>query len=95
MPLAHEIRTNNKTGRRKVKTTPQMAIKLFCIECMGFQRRLVKECKASLCPLHPYREGRNPGLRKRLSKQAREMLQTRLKTPKALGKKSSRIDDRR
>jgi hypothetical protein len=44
-----------KTGRDKI--TRAQAIKLFCIECMGFQKSLVKDCTDQQCPLWPYRRG--------------------------------------
>ena len=44
-----------KSGRDKI--TRAQAIKLFCIECMGFQKSLVKDCCDPQCPLWPYRKG--------------------------------------
>lgn len=38
--------------------TPRLAIKAFCLECQGFERRAVAECGAQHCPLwrfRPYR----------------------------------------
>jgi hypothetical protein len=34
------------------------AIKAFCVECMGHQPQLVKECTAPDCPLYGFRLGR-------------------------------------
>ena len=42
----------------RMKITRAQAIKLFCIECMGYQKRLVKDCPDIKCPLWPYRLGR-------------------------------------
>jgi len=44
------------------------AIKVFCIECMGYDREAVKECTSETCPLwmyrplvkHAHRKSRNP-----------------------------------
>ena len=44
-----------KTGRDKI--TRAQAIKLQCIECMGFQKSLVKDCSDQQCPLWPFRKG--------------------------------------
>lgn len=44
-----------KTARDKI--TRAQAIKLFCIECMGFQKSLVKDCSDPACPLWPFRRG--------------------------------------
>ena len=57
--ITHEIRAENKKGKRTVKTTPLKAIALHCIECFAFQKSMVKDCSAPLCPLYPYRLGRD------------------------------------
>jgi hypothetical protein len=44
-----------KTERDKV--TRSQAIKAFCIECMGYQKSLVKDCPDLGCPLWPFRKG--------------------------------------
>jgi hypothetical protein len=44
-----------KTGRDKI--TRAQAIKLQCIECMGYQKSLVKDCPDVGCPLWPFRKG--------------------------------------
>ena len=33
----------------------RMAIKAFCQECCGYDRRAVAECSTVVCPLWPYR----------------------------------------
>lgn len=58
MPLNHKIRTNRKTGIRKVKLTPLKAIRFQCLECMGFQQKFIEECIDTLCPLYHYRMGK-------------------------------------
>lgn len=40
--------------------SPLKAIKLFCLECCGYQRDEVKSCTASACPLYCFRDGKNP-----------------------------------
>jgi hypothetical protein len=59
MAVAHKIRT--KTGKtRKVSLTPLSAIRAFCLECVCWSRGEVKKCTDPLCPLYPFRSGKNP-----------------------------------
>jgi hypothetical protein len=53
----------------KKSKSPVKAIRLFCLECMGWDRRYkdsgkpfedVKNCPDVLCPLFDFRFGRNP-----------------------------------
>ena len=46
-------------------TSPLKAIRANCVECMGGQRSLVRECDLRGCPLWPYRLGKNPFITKR------------------------------
>ena len=43
------------------KATPRNAIKAFCIECQGYQRKEVTNCKVIDCPLNLYRPYRKAG----------------------------------
>jgi hypothetical protein len=45
--------------RDKVRN-PLTAVRAFCVECMGGYVSEVKACSNGLCPLHPFRMGRNP-----------------------------------
>lgn len=62
MAIRHTIRhkdyipTDPKT--RTVTITRGKAIRLFCCECMGHQAYEVKNCPDKLCPLFPYKMGR-------------------------------------
>ncbi len=57
--IKHPIRT--KDGEtRIVNLTPLKAIRLQCIECMGFSVYESANCTSPLCSLFPYREGDNP-----------------------------------
>lgn len=38
------------TGRSRAK-----GVKAFCQECMGYERKLVRNCSDTGCPLYPYR----------------------------------------
>jgi hypothetical protein len=31
------------------------AMRMFCLECMGYSERGVEECTTTVCPLYPYR----------------------------------------
>lgn len=50
--------------RRIAEAAPRSranAVKLFCLECVGYVRKDVTNCTAPLCPLfawRPYRDGR-------------------------------------
>jgi hypothetical protein len=56
--IIQNIKTeNNKSGT--VKVTPLKAIKLHCLECVGFIRSEVLLCTSSKCSLFPYRTGKN------------------------------------
>ena len=41
-------------------TSPLKAIRANCVDCMGEQRSLVRDCDLRGCPLWPYRLGKNP-----------------------------------
>lgn len=40
--------------------TPIKAIRAYCIECSGGQKKEVKECPITKCTLYPYRMGKRP-----------------------------------
>lgn len=40
--------------------TPIKAIRANCLECVGHQPSLVRECELTDCTLWPYRMGRRP-----------------------------------
>lgn len=42
------------------------AIKEFCKECMGGVASEVRHCSSTLCPLKPFRTGKNPFLVERV-----------------------------
>ena len=57
--IKHTIRSKDG-GTRIVNLTPLKAIRLQCIECMGFSTIEPKNCTSPLCTHFPYREGDNP-----------------------------------
>lgn len=52
-PLSHTVRTADG-GKTTVKLTRGAAIKLMCMECMGWDTH-PKDCTSVMCPLFPYR----------------------------------------
>lgn len=58
IPPKPPVRTKStKTKSARDKVTRAQAIKLFCIECMGYNKHFVKSCTVEQCPLWPYRAG--------------------------------------
>ena len=58
MAIKHTIRGDGFERTKEVSLTPIKAIRLFCIECMGFQLAEIPKCTAPLCPLFPFRMGK-------------------------------------
>ena len=58
--------------------TPALSIHEFCMGCAGCGEerreatRLVRECPQDDCPLHPFREGKNPFRKLNLSDEQRK-----------------------
>lgn len=44
------------------KRIPVRVFRAFCLQCMGGNRELVRECDTESCLIHPYRMGTNPAL---------------------------------
>jgi hypothetical protein len=69
----------------KKSRTPLGAIRFFCLECMGWDRRRrnsdrpteqVRNCTDELCPLYDFRLGKNPFLKRgAISREHLEALQ--------------------
>ncbi len=65
-------RTNGKAP------TPVCSIRQFCIGCVGGSvngrkpLKMVRECPATLCPLHPFRMGKNPFDKRNLTETQRK-----------------------
>ena len=68
MAIKHTIRANGFERTKEVSLTPIKAIRLFCIECMGFQLAEIPKCTAPLCPLFPFRMGKAHTGKKGVSK---------------------------
>ncbi len=41
-------------------TGPAKAIRAYCLECVCGDKKAVRECEITRCPLHPFRFGKNP-----------------------------------
>lgn len=58
---------------------PVKAIRLKCLDCCCGSYAEVKECTISTCPIHPFREGKNPFRQKRvLTDEQKEAMVARL-----------------
>lgn len=60
MAIIHRVRANGNGRTKTVELVPRRAIRLFCCECMGFNREEIKHCLDTLCPLYPYRHDGPP-----------------------------------
>jgi len=59
MAIRHTIRSSDG-GTKEVKLTPIHAIRYFCLECVCWSFEEVEHCTSPLCPLYPFRFGKNP-----------------------------------
>ena len=66
--MKHIVKTKNG-GLKKVDLTPMRAIRIFCLECVGYAAKEVRRCDSDLCPLWPYRLGATPAGRQALREQ--------------------------
>jgi predicted DNA-binding protein (UPF0251 family) len=53
MLVKHTIRTK-RGSLKKVELDEAEAIRLFCIECCGFNEEAAKDCGSQYCPLRPF-----------------------------------------
>jgi len=53
-PITHTVRTFNDANITIKNYTRSLAIKVFCVECLGWEGN-VKECNNNLSPLFPFR----------------------------------------
>ena len=60
------------------KISPLKAIKEKCMDCCYWQYSEVKNCPATKCPLHPFRLGKNPFIKREMSEEQRDELRQRL-----------------
>lgn len=61
-------------------TNPVKAVRAFCLECSGGSPAEVKSCPREVCPLFPFRLGKNPYRQRReMSEEEKLVLAARLK----------------
>ena len=66
MAIRQDIRTSKGNGEiRVVKLTPIKAIRYQCMECAGYSPNTIRECGDKLCPLFPFRMGKNPSRKRK------------------------------
>lgn len=71
--LKHTIRT--KEGNTKeVTLNLGRAVRAMCLECLGWSPDEVKKCSDPLCPLHPFRFGKDPSKKRDLTDEQREAM---------------------
>ncbi len=61
------------------KMTPLSQIHKFCIDCLGGQPRLVKDCTAKNCPLYPYRTGHNTNSKRTMTEEQKQAATERMR----------------
>lgn len=60
-------------------TNPVKAIRAFCMECSNGSSTEVKCCPRNVCPLYPFRFGKNPYRKPReLTEEERQVLRDRM-----------------
>lgn len=61
-------------------TNPVKAIRAFCLGCSGDSPAEVKNCVIGMCPLYPFRLGKNPYRQRReMTEEQKQVLADRLK----------------
>lgn len=68
-----------KLEEKNKKMTPLSQIHKFCVDCLGGQPRLVKDCTTKSCPLWPYRTGHNTNSKRTMTEEQRQLAAERLK----------------
>lgn len=66
MSVYHTYRADGFGGTKSSKLTPLRAIRQQCKECYGFSGSCyeqIENCPSELCPLYPFRKGRDPSKR--------------------------------
>lgn len=59
---------------------PVKAIRAFCLECSGDSTAEVKNCPREVCPLYPFRLGKNPYRQRReMTEEEKQALAYRLR----------------
>lgn len=59
-------------------TSPAKAIREFCLQCCGGSAADVRGCTSTICPLKPFRFGKNPYVKRSLTEEQKEAAKARL-----------------
>jgi transposase-like protein len=59
-------------------TSPVKAIREFCLQCCGDDVAGVRDCTSTICPLKPFRFGKNPYVKRSLTEEQKEAAKVRL-----------------
>ena len=63
--------------------SPIKAIRAHCIECCGGSHHEVKLCQITKCPLHAFRFGKNPHIKRTMTEEQRKEAAERLAKARA------------
>ena len=58
--------------------TPLKSIRAYCLDCMGGNAAEVRRCPSEGCPLHPFRMGHNPNIKRELTPEQKDAVKARL-----------------
>lgn len=58
--------------------SPVKAIRAFCLDCCGGNANDVRTCVSKICPLKPFRFGKNPYLHREMTEEQKEASVKRL-----------------
>ncbi|AQV02648.1 hypothetical protein B2D07_18940 [Desulfococcus multivorans] len=75
---------DNKIEEREL--TLGKAIRLHCLECLGFSPDEVSRCSHQICPLHPFRFGRDPSHTREMTDEQKAATAARLKAARQTAK---------
>jgi hypothetical protein len=79
MAIKHKILANKENEIREITLTPARAIRYKCLECSNFSSNDVKDCHIKDCALYPYRLGKNPSVKNRLTDEQKKAAADRAK----------------
>ena len=82
VPVTDAWKLTTLKGRFKMADikNPVKAIRAFCLECSGDSTAEVKFCPREVCPLYPFRTGKNPYRQRReMTEEEKRVLADRLK----------------
>jgi hypothetical protein len=77
-------------------TNPVKAVRAFCLECCGGSTAEVKNCPRTVCPLYPFRFGKNPYRQRReMTEDEKRVLSDRLREArKNIGTSVEKVEEK-